>query len=85
MSFDFKRMIKFEYNVGEKEKKYRMYAGAALIAISIFTASIALLLIGLVLVATGFTGWCPAYSGLNKNTCCTGNTPETSDTTKENN
>ena len=85
MSFDFKRMIKFEHNVGEKEKKYRMYAGAGLIAISIFTASIALLLIGLVLVATGFTGWCPAYSGLNKNTCCTGNTPETSDTTEENN
>lgn len=85
MSFDFKRMIKFEYNVGEKEKKYRIYAGAALIAISIFTASIALLLIGLVLVATGFTGWCPAYSGLNKNTCCTGNTPETSDTPEENN
>jgi hypothetical protein len=84
MSFDFKRMIKFEHNVGEKEKKYRMYAGAALIAISIFTASIALLLIGLVLVATGFTGWCPAYSGFNKNTCCTGNTPETSDTTEEN-
>ena len=84
MSFDFKRMIKFEHNVGEKEKKYRIYAGAALIAISIFTASIALLLIGLVLVATGFSGWCPVYSGLNKNTCCAGNTPETSDTTEEN-
>ena len=85
MSFDFKRMIKFEYNVGEKEKKYRMYAGAALIAISIFTASIALLLIGLVLVATGFTGWCPAYSGLNKNTCCNGESPEASKTPEENN
>ena len=69
MSFDFKRMIKFEHNVGEKEKKYRIYAGAALIAISIFTASIALLLIGMVLVGTGFSGWCPAYSGLNKNSC----------------
>ena len=69
MSFDVKRMIKFEHNVGEKEKKYRLYGGAALIAISIFTASIALLLVGMVLVATGFTGWCPAYSGLNKNTC----------------
>jgi hypothetical protein len=68
MSFDFKRMMKFEHNVGEKEKKYRLYGGAALIAISIFTASIALLLIGMVLVATGFSGWCPAYSGLNKNT-----------------
>ena len=24
MSFDYKRMIKFEHNVGEKEKKYRI-------------------------------------------------------------
>ena len=71
MSFDFKRMIKFEHNVGEKEKKYRLYSGAALIAISIFTASIALLVIGMVLAATGFSGWCPAYSGLNKNTGAT--------------
>ncbi|MDP1615488.1 MAG: DUF2892 domain-containing protein, partial [Methylococcales bacterium] len=58
-----------EHNVGEKEKKYRMYAGAALIVISIFTSYILLLLVGLVLVATGFSGWCPVYSGLNKNTC----------------
>jgi len=85
MSFDFKRMIKFEHNVGEKEKKYRMYAGAALIAISIFTASIALLLIGLVLVATGFFGFCPINGGFNRNTCCTVDTPETSNTTEENN
>jgi hypothetical protein len=83
MSFDFKRMMKFEHNVGEKEKKYRLYGGAALIAISIFTASIFLLLIGLVLVATGFTGFCPAYAGLNKNTCCPGDSSETSDTTEE--
>ncbi|MDO9106543.1 MAG: DUF2892 domain-containing protein [Methylovulum sp.] len=69
MNFDFKRMVKFEHNVGEQEKKYRLYAGAALVVISIFTASIALLLIGLVLVGTGFSGWCPAYSGLNKSTC----------------
>ena len=83
MSFDYKRMIKFEHNVGEKEKKYRMYAGAALIAISIFTASIALLLIGMVLVATGFSGFCPINAGLNRNTCSTGDSPETSDTTEE--
>jgi hypothetical protein len=67
MSFDFKRMTKFEHNVGEKEKKYRLYGGAALLVTSVFTAQIALLLIGLVLVATGYSGWCPAYSGLNKN------------------
>jgi len=78
MSFDFKRMMKFEHNVGEKEKKYRLYGGAALIAISIFTASIVLLLIGLVLVGTGFSGFCPVYAGLNKNSCCPGDAPETS-------
>ncbi|SJM96270.1 YgaP family membrane protein [Crenothrix polyspora] len=68
MSFDFKRMMKFENNVGEKEKKYRLYGGAALLLISVFTAEIALLLVGLGLVATGYSGWCPVYSGLNKNT-----------------
>ncbi len=69
MSFDYKRMMKFEHNVGEKEKKYRLYGGAALLVISLFTAEIILLLAGLALVATGYTGWCPAYSGLGKNTC----------------
>ena len=54
MSFDVKRMIKFEHNVGEKEKKYRLYGGAALMAISIFTASIALLLVGMVLDCNRF-------------------------------
>ncbi len=68
MSFDFKRSVKFEHNVGEKEKKYRLYAGAALLAISVFTASIPALLVGLVLAGTGFSGWCPVYSGLSKNT-----------------
>jgi hypothetical protein len=83
MSFDVKRMIKFEHNVGEKEKKYRLYGGSALVAISIFTASIALLLVGMVLIATGFTGWCPAYSGMNKNTCGIVESSGTTDTTEE--
>lgn len=69
MSFDYKRMMKFEHNVGGKEKKYRLYGGAALLVISLFTAQILLLLVGLVLVATGYSGWCPAYSGMGKNTC----------------
>lgn len=76
MSFDYKRMIKFEHNVGEQEKKYRLYAGSAALFISVFIASIALLLIGLVLVATGYSGWCPAYSGMNKNTCAAGESTE---------
>ncbi|MDD5275375.1 MAG: DUF2892 domain-containing protein [Methylovulum sp.] len=69
MSFDYKRMMKFEHNLGDNEKKYRLYGGLALIAVSIFTAQIALLVIGMVLVATGFSGWCPVCSGLNRNTC----------------
>jgi hypothetical protein len=69
MNFDFKRMLKFEHNVGNKEKKYRIYGGAALFVLSVFTASIFLLVVGCVLIATGFFGWCPAYSGLGKNTC----------------
>lgn len=69
MSFDFKRMLKFEHNVGAKEAKMRLMAGSAALLISIFTAKIILLVAGLVLVATGYSGWCPAYSGMNKNTC----------------
>jgi hypothetical protein len=69
MSFDFKRMMKLELNVGEKEKKYRLYGGVALLIISLPYGNPYLLVIGLVLVATGFTGKCPIYSGMGKNTC----------------
>ena len=68
MSFDYKRLVKCEHNIGVKEAKMRMMAGAAALLISIFTAKIILLLLGLMLVATGYSGWCPAYSGMNKNT-----------------
>ena len=57
MSFDVKRTLQFEHNVGEKEKKIRLYAGAALVFISIFTAKIILLLVGLILIGTGYSGW----------------------------
>ncbi len=76
MNFDVKRMIKFEHNVGQKEAKIRMAAGAALLFISLFTASIFLLIIGLVLIATGYSGWCPAYSGMNRNTLEEGEKPD---------
>lgn len=68
MSFDYKRMCKFEHNVGAKDKKIRMAAGVVLLAVSLFTAKILLLLVGLILVATSYFGWCPAYSGFGKNT-----------------
>ena len=68
MNFDYKRLIKFEHNVGAKDKKVRMIAGVVLLAASLFTAKILLLVVGLVLVATSYIGWCPAYSGFDKNT-----------------
>jgi hypothetical protein len=76
MNFDYKRMIKFEHNVGCKDKKYRIYGGSAALLISVFTASIALLIIGLILVATGYFGWCPVYSGMHKNTHETAEAPD---------
>ncbi|MCQ8116717.1 YgaP family membrane protein [Methylomonas rosea] len=68
MSFDYKRLIKFEHNIGEKDKKVRMVSGVVLLAVSLFTASILMLLVGLALVATSYSGWCPAYSSMDKNT-----------------
>jgi len=68
MSFDFKRMLKFEINIGTKEKKIRLYAGCVALFVSLFLASVPLLLIGLILVATGYTAWCPVYSGMDKST-----------------
>jgi len=81
MNFDFKRMLKFEHNVGTKEKQYRLYAGAAIATLSVFMGNIALLVIGVALIASGFSGWCPVYSGMNKNTCeATSGQPEASGT-----
>ncbi|MEI8574234.1 DUF2892 domain-containing protein [Methylomonas sp. LW13] len=68
MSFDYKRLIKFEHNIGEKDKKVRIVSGVVLLSVSLFTASILMLLVGLVLVATSYSGWCPVYSGMDKNT-----------------
>lgn len=67
MKFDYKRLLKFEHNVGAKDKKVRLYAGITLLVVSLFTASVILLLVGLVLVATSYFGWCPAYSGFDFN------------------
>lgn len=68
MSFDYKRMVKFEYNLGAKDKKVRMVSGVVLLAASLFTAKVLLLLVGLGLVGTSYFGWCPAYSGFGKST-----------------
>jgi hypothetical protein len=68
MSFDFKRALKPELNVGLKDRKIRYGAGAAALLLSVFLGNIFLLVIGGVLVASAYMRWCPAYSGLNKST-----------------
>jgi len=68
MSFDYKRLINREINVGDKDKKMRLISGSILLFVSLFTATIILLLVGLVLIATGYTRVCPAYSAMDKNT-----------------
>lgn len=68
MAFDYKRMLHREVNVGLKERRLRYYAGAASAFISVFLGNILLLLLGIVLIATGYTRWCPVYSGMSRST-----------------
>jgi hypothetical protein len=79
MSFDYKRLVKFEHNLGAKDKKVRLYSGIVLLSVSLFTASVLMLLVGLVLVGTAYSGWCPAYSGLDKNSLDQDHTAEVAD------
>lgn len=68
MNFDFKRALQKEVNVGLQEQKIRYAAGSALLVLSVFLGNIPLLALGSILVYTGFSRWCPAYSGLGKTT-----------------
>jgi hypothetical protein len=68
MSFDFKKVLSKESNVGAQDRNIRFGAGSALLVGSLFILHIPLLVLGGVLVATGFTRTCPVYSGLGKST-----------------
>ncbi len=68
MSFDLKRMLKRELNVGLKEQKIRYRVGSGLVLASVFLGNIPLLVLGGILVATAFMRWCPAYSGMGRST-----------------
>jgi len=68
MSFDYKKLLSKEVNVGLKEQKIRFGAGSAVLVASVFLGNIPLLALGGILVATGFTRTCPVYSGLGKST-----------------
>ena len=83
MNFDYKRLIKFEHNIGDKDKKIRLYSGIFLLAVSLFTGTVLFFLVGCALVATSFFGWCPAYSGFNHKTTCCATPPQTAPQSKD--
>ena len=68
MSFDFNRMLKREINVGKKDQQLRLGAGVALLVVAWMIDTPLLMLLGIILVATAVTRWCPAYSGMGKST-----------------
>ncbi len=75
MQFDFKRLFQYERNVGDKDRQIRYGVGALSILVSLFLGSIPLLLLGIGLLASGFTRFCPIYSAMGKTTlppCCAG-------------
>jgi hypothetical protein len=69
MDFDFKRMLKKELNLGEKDILIRKNIGIACVVLSVFPGSVPMLLLGIILIASATLCWCPVYSGLHKNTC----------------
>ena len=71
MSFDVKRMVKFEHNVGSTDQKIRYAVGIAALLLAVFKGNIFLLVLGIILVGSAYLTWCPILSGLGKNTCGT--------------
>ncbi len=55
-------------NVGGADKILRIVAGIALLAWAVFGGPVWAWL-GIVPLATGLLGWCPAYTMLGMNTC----------------
>ena len=55
-------------NVGGADKILRIVAGIALLAWAMFGGPV-WAWIGIVPLATGLLGWCPAYTMLGMNTC----------------
>lgn len=56
-------------NVGGIDKILRIVAGVVLLALAIMGIGAPWTFIGIVPLATGLMGWCPAYSLLGMNTC----------------
>lgn len=61
--------MNLDYNVGSKDRNIRIGVGALLLVIGLlFAKSFLLVLIGIIILATGFLSFCPAYKLLGMNT-----------------
>ncbi|TVQ55223.1 MAG: DUF2892 domain-containing protein [Rhodobacteraceae bacterium] len=60
--------MNLEVNVGEKDRMIRLGAGALLIVIALLGYGVLFAILGLALLATGYTRKCPGYQVLGKNT-----------------
>lgn len=58
-------------NVGSIDKIARIVAGLVLIALAILGIGTPWTWIGILPLATGLMGWCPAYTLIGANTCPT--------------
>lgn len=56
-------------NVGGADKILRIVAGLVLLVLAIMGIGAPWTFIGIVPLATGLMGWCPAYSLFGLNTC----------------
>lgn len=63
-------------NVGPLDKTLRIVAGLVLIVLALTGTIGAWGWIGVVPIATGLLGWCPAYTLLGIRTCPGGGTPK---------
>ncbi|MEM3609672.1 MAG: DUF2892 domain-containing protein [Candidatus Anstonellales archaeon] len=61
-------MLKFEKNVGELDRFFRLAIGSAILFAGIMTSSW-LGLLGIIPIITATTRFCPAYSLIGINTC----------------
>lgn len=60
--------MNFPKNVGPMDKNIRIGAGAVLLLFGLLKGGWLFTLIGIVLLATGFMGTCPAYTLIGKST-----------------
>lgn len=56
-------------NVGSADKILRIVAGLVLLVLAVMGIGAPWTFIGIVPLATGLMGWCPAYSLFGLNTC----------------